>query len=76
MATIALYADKIKEMPGLIKDIKQCVIDYKSELSALKTKTLKSTKAYVIWTTSLARFRLLRSHRKRKLLLLTISARV
>ena len=44
MATIALYTDKIKEMPGLIKDIKQCVIDYKSELSALKVKTLKVNK--------------------------------
>lgn len=40
MATIALYANKINQMPELIKDIKQSVIDYKSELSALKSKTL------------------------------------
>ena len=40
MATIALYANKINQMPGLIKDVKQSVTDYKSELSALKTKSL------------------------------------
>lgn len=40
MATIALYANKINQMPGLIKNVKQSVIDYKTELSALKTKTL------------------------------------
>lgn len=33
MATIALYADKINQMPGLIKDVKKSVTNYKSELS-------------------------------------------
>ena len=45
MATIKLNANKISQMPGLINDIKQCVIDYKSELSALKAKTLKINKS-------------------------------
>jgi len=40
MATITLYAGKINQMPGLIKDVKKSVIDLKSELSALKKKTL------------------------------------
>jgi len=40
MATIALYADKVNQMPGLINDFKLSVTDYKSELSALRTKTL------------------------------------
>lgn len=41
MATIALYANKINQMHGLIKDVKKSVMDYKSELSALKKKTLQ-----------------------------------
>ncbi len=45
MATIALYANKINQMPDLIKDIKQSVTDYKSELTALKTKTLSINKS-------------------------------
>lgn len=45
MATIALYAGKINQMPGLIKDIKKSVTDYKSELSALKSKTLTINKS-------------------------------
>ena len=36
MATIALYANKINQMPGLIQDVKKSVVDYQSELSALK----------------------------------------
>ena len=40
MATIALYANKINQMPGLIKDIKKSVSDYKDELFSLKKKTL------------------------------------
>lgn len=40
MATIALYSNKINQMPGMIKDVRQSVIDYKSELSELKMKTL------------------------------------
>jgi len=40
MATITLYAGKINQMPGLIKEVKKSVVDYKSELSALKRKTL------------------------------------
>ena len=45
MATIALYTNKINQMPGLIKDVKKSVIDYKAELSALKTKTLTINKS-------------------------------
>jgi len=40
MATIALYANKTRQMPGLIKDIKKSVTDYQSELSILKMKSL------------------------------------
>ena len=40
MATIALYANKINQMPGLLNDLKQSVTDYSSELSALRAKTL------------------------------------
>ena len=40
MATIALYANKINQMPGLIKDIKKSVSGYKDELFSLKKKTL------------------------------------
>ena len=45
MATIELYAKKINQMPGLIKDVKRSVTDYKSELSALKRKTLTVNKS-------------------------------
>ena len=41
MATIALYANKINHMPGLIQDVKKSVLNYKAELSALKNKSLK-----------------------------------
>jgi hypothetical protein len=44
MATIKLYADKINQMPGLIKDVKKSVIDYKSELAALQKKSLSIRK--------------------------------
>jgi len=40
MATITLYANKINQMPTLISNIKQSVVDYKAELAALSTKTL------------------------------------
>jgi hypothetical protein len=40
MATIELYADKINKMPGLIKEARQSVVDYKSELEALQKKAL------------------------------------
>jgi len=30
----------INQMPGLIKEVKKSVVDYKSELSALRKKTL------------------------------------
>ena len=36
MATIALYVNKINQMPGLIKDVKKSVTDYKSELCNLE----------------------------------------
>ncbi len=41
MSTIALYADKTNKMPGLIQDVKKSVVDYQSELSALKKQSLK-----------------------------------
>jgi len=40
MATITLYAGKINQMPGFNKRCQKSVIDLKSELSALKKKTL------------------------------------
>jgi len=40
MATIALYANKINQMSGLISNFKQAVSEYKSELFSLQTKTL------------------------------------
>ena len=45
MATIALYASKINNMPGLINDVKKSVTDYKSELSKLKNKSLQVNKS-------------------------------
>jgi hypothetical protein len=44
VATIKLYADKINQMPGLIKDVKKSVIDYKAELAALQKKSLSIRK--------------------------------
>ena len=40
MATIALYANQINQMPSLIADLKSSVSDYKTELSSLNTKAL------------------------------------
>ena len=34
MATIILYADKVKQMPGLIQDVKKAVNNYNSEIAA------------------------------------------
>lgn len=45
MATIALYSGKINHMPGLIKEVKKSVIDYKSELASLKKKALSVNKS-------------------------------
>ena len=45
MATIALYANKINQMPGLIKDVKKSVFDYNSELFSLKKKALTVNKS-------------------------------
>lgn len=45
MATIALYANKINQMPGMINEVKRAVTDYKSELLALKMKTLTINKS-------------------------------
>ena len=45
MATIKLYADKINQMQGLIKETKQTVTDYRSELLTLKTKMLTINKS-------------------------------
>lgn len=41
MATIALYADKMNQMPGLFQEVKKSVTDYKSELSLLKKKSMQ-----------------------------------
>ena len=38
MATIALYANQINQMPALIGEIKQSVIDYKTELATLSNR--------------------------------------
>ena len=40
MATIALYAGKINQMPRLISDVKKSVDEYKSELFSLKKMAL------------------------------------
>ena len=45
MATIALYAGKINQMPGLIDAAKRSVTDYKSELAALRKKALTINKS-------------------------------
>lgn len=41
MATITLYADKLNQMSGLIKDVKKSVADYKSELFSISKKSLQ-----------------------------------
>ena len=41
MATIALYAGKINNMPSLIKDVRKSVEKYNNELAKLYQKTLK-----------------------------------
>ena len=40
MATLTLYADKINQMAGLVKEVKTAVTDYKTELLTLKTKAI------------------------------------
>ena len=40
MATIALYAGKINQMPSLISDVRKSVDDYSSELFSMKAKAL------------------------------------
>lgn len=45
MATIALYADKVNQMPGLIMNIIQAVNDYKSELIIIRNKLLSINKS-------------------------------
>mgnify|MGYP001112837686 CR=1 FL=1 len=49
MATIALHVNKINQMSGLIQDVKKTVVDYQSELSALKKQSLKINQVFVIW---------------------------
>ena len=39
-ATLTLYADKINQMAGLVKEVKTAVTDYKTELLTLKTKAI------------------------------------
>ena len=41
MATISLYAAQTNQMPGLVSNVKGAVLNFQSELSALKTSTLK-----------------------------------
>lgn len=41
MATIVLYAGKVNHMPFLVKDVKQSVADFKSDLSDLRNKSLQ-----------------------------------
>ena len=45
MATIALYAGKINQMPSLISDVKTSVNEYKSELFSLKAMALSVNKS-------------------------------
>ena len=40
MATIALYAGKINQMPSLISDVRKSVDAYSSELFSMKSKAL------------------------------------
>lgn len=40
MATIALYAGYVNQMPALIKEVKNTVTDYHTELSALRNQVL------------------------------------
>ena len=41
MPTIALYAARINQMPGLMKETKKSVVDYRKELTAIKKQTLQ-----------------------------------
>ncbi len=36
-----MYANKINQIPGVIQDVRKFVVDYQSELSALKKQSLK-----------------------------------
>ena len=45
MATIALYAGKMNQMPSLIGEIRKSVNDYSSELFSLKSKALNIRKS-------------------------------
>ena len=45
MATIALYAGKINQMPSLIGEVRKSVDDYSSELFSLKSKALNIRKS-------------------------------
>jgi hypothetical protein len=45
MATIALYAGKINQMPWLIMDVKKSVMDYKAELFSMQQKALSINKS-------------------------------
>lgn len=45
MATSALYAGKMNQMPSLIGEVKKSVDDYSSELFSLKLKTLNIRKS-------------------------------
>ena len=45
MATIALYAGKINQMPSLTGEVRKSVEDYSSELFSLKSKTLNIRKS-------------------------------
>lgn len=44
MATIALYAGKINQMPAIVKEAQKSVADFKSELSGLKHQSLQVNK--------------------------------
>ena len=38
MATIALYASRINQMPGLMKETKKSVVDYRKEQQEIGVK--------------------------------------
>lgn len=47
MATIALYAGKINQMPSLISDVRKSVDAYSSELFSMKSKASEYQKKCV-----------------------------
>ena len=47
MATIALYANKVNQMSGLIQDVKKSVGDFNTDLSSIRTSALNINRSVV-----------------------------